>query len=430
MVATVVCCILFSTACSAADGDSQLLPNSENDAADDAAASEPAAVTEDDSQTSVAAAPTEPAVWNDDAAYLGYQYDSIVPGSYRIESAGTPFTLSVGDNFFVQPNSYSQFVLTHSESQGPDDRDIDVRRFTHLADPTDLSEPLDATGSSWPADDFEGWLDNLSGQVVLTDRQATTIGGLDAIHVELQLADVECHLEWGCVQFGSNHFVTGRALNMGATYRIWMIDQDQQDPLYVIVAVSRDEDVAWFETANQVLATLAFGEPGKNPIEPLSAGANELEFLGGISVDLPTDLNAVYDPAGRLAADGQYTTEFLLNPRTFEGEVIENADTLVAHLETTSVAVTEIEPTVIDGLEARVFDIGIPGNPSPTLMFFDDASAGWAAPPRARLWVVEHPDRGLLVVTAEAFWEPDDIFPIVLDQTESIVESLEFIDLG
>ena len=34
------------------------------------------------------------------------------------------------------------------------------------------------------------------------------------------------------------------------------------------------------------------------------------------------------------------------------------------------------------------------------------------------------------MVTAEAFTDPDEVFPAVLAMTEPIVESMEFIELG
>ena len=46
------------------------------------------------------------------------------------------------------------------------------------------------------------------------------------------------------------------------------------------------------------------------------------------------------------------------------------------------------------------------------------------------MWLVEHPDRGLLMIIAEAFDDVDDVFPVILAQTEPIIESMEFIDLG
>ncbi len=46
------------------------------------------------------------------------------------------------------------------------------------------------------------------------------------------------------------------------------------------------------------------------------------------------------------------------------------------------------------------------------------------------IWLVEHPQRGLLMITAEAFENVDVAFPIALAQTEAIIGSLEFIELN
>ncbi len=58
------------------------------------------------------------------------------------------------------------------------------------------------------------------------------------------------------------------------------------------------------------------------------------------------------------------------------------------------------------------------------------AETGWNPPPWGRMWLVEHPERCLLMITAETFRDVDDVFPLVLAQTEPIIGSLEFVELG
>lgn len=76
----------------------------------------------------------------------------------------------------LQPNADAFFVVTAPGSQGPDDRDIVFLRLTGMADPTQPNASLDVQ-EGWPADDFGGWLDNISDDVLVSGRASTTLGG-------------------------------------------------------------------------------------------------------------------------------------------------------------------------------------------------------------------------------------------------------------
>lgn len=82
--------------------------------------------------------------------------------------------------------------------------------------------------------------------------------------------------------------------------------------------------------------------------------------------------------------------------------------------------------------DARVFDIvGAQGS---MMVTWDpdsdsDPGLGWFLSSRSRVWLVEHPDRGLLIVTAGAFDNVEESFPLILANAEQMLDSLEFIDL-
>lgn len=380
--------------------------------------------------TTELAAPA-PASFEADASLLSGAFVPLDAGAYRVDTVGTPFSFTTEEPLFVQPNGGAMFTLTDPNSNGPDDRDIVILRLSTLVDPTtQLASVFEDVGSGWPASDFSGWLDNSTDEVLISNRDETTLGGLDAVFAELELGDTDCTFNSPC-SFGTNHQLTGKALVPGSTYRVWIVDQGDEDPLAVIVGINREAELDWFNTADDILATLAFGSVGRNPVFE-TAGEVELDFLGGIRTELGNPAVVVEEPQGygAIAQPGEPgDTEFLSAPNDTDGNSVETSDDLLALLEDGGVEVAEIEGTEIDGFEARVFEIGSPRG-RPMLTRSATTEAQWTPPPRGRMWVVEHPDRGLQVITAEAFTNPDVVFPTILAQTEPIIESMEFVELG
>lgn len=356
------------------------------------------------------------------------------PGTHLVDTVGTPFTFTSDVLLAVEVNRHGLIRIAHPEAQGDDDRAITFGRLTALSDPARLDDPPDGSQPSWPADDFGGWLDRVprersaSNEIVVTGREEATLGGLPAIRADLAVGPVACEPpDEPCHHLGVNRSAHRYDLRSGSQYRVWVVDQGDHDPLVVVAAIDRASDIGWFDAVDALVGSLAFGSVGPNPILDSSATTSELPFLGGIRVEL--DATAVVaDPAGFgrvVLADWEADTEFLADPRALDGEAIETTDELVAVLTAAQVEVSEIGATVIDGIDARVFDLSAEGS-GPTLGFAAGGERAWRAPPRGRLWVMEHPDRGLLVVTAEVFENLDLVFPLVVAQTEAIIETLEF----
>ena len=51
---------------------------------------------------------------------------------------------------------------------------------------------------------------------------------------------------------------------------------------------------------------------------------------------------------------------------------------------------------------------------------------GWDAPAAGRIWLMDHPDRGLMMISAHAFENVDTMLPRVIELTEAVVDSLTF----
>ncbi|NNF55554.1 MAG: hypothetical protein HKN03_14060 [Acidimicrobiales bacterium] len=395
---------------------------------------------EEQTTSTVTTSPAVPATFATDAPLLTEEFGHLEPGNYRVDTLGTPFTFTLDQPQALQDNHRAHFVLSHPGSQGSSDRDITFMRLSALSNPAEPTASLEASGEGWPADDFAGWLDTLTDEIVVSNRESTTFGGLKAIRADLQLGETDCRGgEGSCVLFGTNNLFNVKSLSAGSTtaplpsrFRIWVVEQDDQDPLAVIVGINRESDQDWFDTADTILSTLAFGDIGPNPILDLPAGRVELPFVGGVRTELSGGSFAMLDPQGFgkiVLGDWEVHSGFLSNPLDSTGNVLETPDDLVAALEQGNETVTEVESIVIDGINARVFDVAS-ASTERTLMLTRDDGKGWHSPARGRIWVIDHPDRGLLMLTAEAFENVDMIFPLVLAQTEAIIESLEFIELG
>ncbi len=379
------------------------------------------------------AAPVEPATFTADATLLRQEFSPVEPGTYRVDTLGTPFSFTTSEGRFVQPNSAAVFVLSHSANNGPGDRDIVSMRLSALWNPAQPSMHPDEFDGGWPADDFDGWIDNLSDGVTASNREATTLGGLDAVRVDLEADRASCSPDPEfCAILGTNHLNSIKVLQAGVKYRVWVVDQDGEDPLAIVVGILNESSLDWFDTADEILATLAFGDVGPNPISSTPAGTAELPLLGGMRVELLAETVVVqgFPSFGFIPLDDEPAdTEFVTNPRDLDGNALETADDLVGVLIDGGTNVTEVDSTLVGGIEARVFEVSGSGR-APLLFRNAEDARGWFAPPLGQLWLLEHPERGLLMINAESFDGDETVLQQVVEYAEQILGSLEFIDIG
>lgn len=367
------------------------------------------------------------------AERLEGEFRSLEVGTYRVDTVGTPFSFMIDETLYIQDNSGAFVALTHVDSVGADDREIVLTRLTTLLDPARPEVQLTGLGQGWPADDFDGWLDNLSDVVWATNRMETTLGGLAAIRVDIEVDESACGLDEDfCVSFFSNGLGQSKSLNIGVMYRVWIVDQGQEDPLTVIASFSRDSHSDWFDVADEILSTLVFGDIGANPVLRRPAGPSELSLFGGIRLEFATEKTVLYETANYvriLHDDVPADVELLDGPLDLDGNAIHTTDELVAVLRESSIEVTELEPTTVGGFDARVFGI-VDGAPGPAMLWSLDDEPGWRPPSQGQLWLIEHPERGLLMINAEAGSDAESVFPVIVAETEKLVASLEFVDLG
>ncbi len=413
--------------------------------APEATTAEPADETDETNETETVVEDTAsaPAVFDPDGVVLDEEFVPVSPGSYRVDTIGTPFSFTTTEQLMVQPNSQVFFVISDPSNQGPDDRDLVFQRITAFTQPSNPAGTTEEQDGGWPADDVAGWLDALDDGLVVSNREEVMLGGTDALRFDLKLADdFECGEEF-CAGVSTNRLVTGLSLSPGASYRLWVVDQVDESPIMIHAAIRNDSGAAWFDTAEAVMSTVAFGPSEPNPIPAegdlwtlglpadVPAGSVELPALGGIRFELAQErfIFQNEDEHHFVDTDGPADSELMIIDRDADENPISTVDELIAAVTADSVTAEELASTTLAGFPARVFDLEAtsPGRDPSLLTLNATGDAGWRHPLDARIWVAET-DRGLVMITAEWF-EPDADIPGVIEQSELIVETLEFIEL-
>jgi hypothetical protein len=130
-----------------------------------------------------------------------------------------------------------------------------------------------------------------------------------------------------------------------------------------------------------------------------------------------------------MPVSGRARIDFSDRPHDSDGNPLASAHEVIDELAAAGVELTELEATTIDGVDTRVFDITNTDIGAILLRFspLDVAEdyLGWDAPAGGRLWLIEHPDRGLMI-NAKAFENVDELLPVATALGESLVESLIF----
>jgi len=294
--------------------------------------------------------------------------------------------------------------------------------------------------TAWPASDLAGWIELVADDVTATTPTNSSLGGLDAMLVEL---DFPCDSA-NCT---ANLPINTPELPMftpGSRYRMWVVEQSQEDPIVVMVAIDDEEETEWFDVADGILATLEFGAVEPNPVRRVPAGSIDLDVFGGISLELREEAVVVepFDGFARIFPPGIGTdglqrpglgwggdVEFLTRPLDTEGVEVTTTKRLVKLLEDEAAVVTELESLDVGGFEARMFDIDSGGIPNIVLKVRPDdlvrSEFGWESPRTGNLWVVEHPDRGLLLVSTETWYGPGP-YAELRPWAEALLASLGF----
>ena len=355
--------------------------------------------------------------------------------TWRVDTLHAPFTFSVTDELAVFANNDNYFVVASPTATEPSDRSLQFIRPARLSDPNDPDFDLAPT-RGWDLQDVDGWLDAMPAGLAITGRTETTVGGLPALRYDATVTDDarDCFTNQPCATFGDaspwSVIIAERAFN----YRVWAVDLGEVEPV-IIVAGYQEADSDWLDVAERVVGTVFFGDAEPNAIRLEDAGMIELNVHDGVRLTSarPFALHGDRDGSASLAdlAWRVRDIEFLTRPNDVHADPIENSDALIAYLEENDFSVNELDSTVVGGIDTRVLDVAASG-------FFEalsrtaETAANYAPAPRGRWWVTDHPERGLLITTAELFdpaADPDQ-FAEVVAWGEELVASLEFLGDG
>ncbi len=183
------------------------------------------------------------------------QLDAFVPfgtGTYTVNVLGTPITFTVEGLWSTRPVEDGLFVISAPESTRPGDHDIVFVRPTNLIDPS-TNEPTLATG------DIDRWIAAPPDTVSVSEVTSTTVAGIDGVAFDVVVADdADCLLDGqsNCVPFLTVGETVGH-FDRGLHYRVLWLDHPD-GPIAIGIGTT-DSDPAWFDTARDVIDTVAFG---------------------------------------------------------------------------------------------------------------------------------------------------------------------------
>ena len=449
---TFIAISLVVAACTATPGnDIDGLEASQTTATD--AVEDPTPATTTTTVASTVALPESGAVFEASAPLLDASFQPLEAGSYRVDTLGTPFSLTIPDDWWVQGNRAGVSMFTHPESsQSFGDRDIVFVRPTQTAYPLDPSRGVTEMGRSF---EIETWLDDLVDGLIVNDPSETRLGGEDAIYFDVRISpEVSCVPSPDfCVIFAMSRDIDGVVFRKGIDYRVWWVDGGEFDPIAVIVGAGLQGE-EFFEEANVVLDTLAFGEWAPHPVPPgtdlwelgfpsrVPTGTVKIPLAGGLQFELQRPRDIFQNPGLANLDLPEHNGSLIMftAPETATGDPIEAAEDVVAAVDgKDGVVLEQLDTTEIAGFDTTVFDLT--NGPQKTrdgdfggqpLISFLESNTGlgfWHAPPLGRMWVIES-DRGVLIVVAESFGRSEEDLAGIVDIAEPILESLEFIDMA
>ena len=373
--------------------------------------------------------------------------------TYRVDTLGTAFSITIPDDWWVQENRAGVTMFTHPESsQSRGDRDVVFVRPTQTAYPLDPSRGVTDMGRTF---EIERWLDDLVDGLIVSGPSGTRLGGEDAIYFDVRISpEVGCVPSPDfCVIFAMSRGIDGVVFRKGIDYRVWWVDGGEFEPVAVVVGAGLQGE-EFFEEANVILDTLAFGEWAPHPVPPgadlwelgfpstVLTGTVKIPLAGGIQFEIQRPRYIFQNPGLANFDLSEHNGDLMMftAAEAASGDPIETSEDVVAAVEgRDGVVLEQIDSTEIAGFDATVFDLT--NGPEKTrdgdfggqpLVSFreDNPGAGfWHAPPLGRIWVIES-DRGVVMIVAESFGRNVEDLDAIIDIAEPIIESLEFIEMG
>ena len=172
-------------------------------------------------------------------------------------------------------------------------------------------------------------------------------------------------------------------------------------------------------------------EEGRNGVVP--AGTIRLPEFGGIRFELDTELEVIQDRAFTefiIEGDNERTVVDLVSPTATPDDVpVTTVEELItAMTDFVKADLVEREPIETPIGIARSFDFEVDVERTDASSWLQTGEAGWGPLQYGRFWMLDT-DRGLFLVTAEADSLDVDFFDETLATAETILATIELVDL-
>ena len=351
---------------------------------------------------------------------------SLITGVVRTERLGTPASFDVSNVWTLQQHVAGFVAFTH-RSGGQ----MWMVRPTGLVDPS--APTAGAADRSWPVNDLDGWLDQLSGVVEVDEPAAVSPRGEGVRTFDLTIDPSSCADVERCVRLLTNRGIHDVDVAATSPTRVWWFEMGTFEPL-VVVATG---DASTLTAAAVVGESLGLGQAGPHPIpagRPWEAGLDgevptgpiSLPAQGGVSFDLVL--------AGQLAQAETYF-EIRLGAadlvgvwrfdQTPAGDTMTTVAAAVLALEAADLSVSDAGLMATDLGDFTIVDFADgPTSTSQGVLRDSVGDLTWVPPVEGRMWLMER-DGHVLLVSAGSVVEGARL-DTVISVGETVVETLRF----
>lgn len=209
-------------------------------------------------------------------------------GATEFDLLGTPATITTDREWFVPVAQPTVAIFEDPDAAQPETQAVLLMRPTGFLSQGDVAtQYLDVTG---PTDDIDGWISTVGFEVA--DRMETSVAGRPTTLIT------------GSYPGASDAFATFLRTNAPVafngtpdgdyiyvrrehTYRIWLIDQAEFDPI-VAMAIVAEGDEAWFSVADALVSGLRLGDPEPHPNPPPEPENDCRDFAAGFTGEANT----------------------------------------------------------------------------------------------------------------------------------------------
>ncbi len=401
---------------------------------------------EDQSTTTAADEPSDDATAETQPLDIGGP--PLAAGAYTTELMGTPLTLDLDREWVVPVGDPGAMVFVDPETETDTAETILVTRMNSMAGAADADVEPKGPTMSGPSNDLGAWVEALE-EVVAVGPEESEISGYSTMSYDVSLdPDGTRSIPGGCGPTPEDRclFVGGTGSQTVAffivrtteVYRMWMIDQGDEDPI-LVTAIASEDNVAWLDDrAEAFVAGMTIGEVAPHPValpegdvweagfsSVVPAGDVFVPALGGLNMTLPyetfvfQDNNCLTVDSDTPAEDAPFHPSVSITLASLLGfgptmVSVDSVEDVIAIAREGETFEPNGETITVFGVELEGYDMrGIAeGPPAPEESIScspadgSGSNAHFYPGPNATVYMGPY-EGGVLMVTAEAFTEED-----------------------